>query len=79
VEWSLRRGLAIRQLRGQSRGYFAPVHLTDRDGAPELVAPVQVQSGRLVVRALIEPRSAYSTARAVVERREQLPGWLPDA
>lgn len=79
VEWSLRRGLFARQLRDTSRGYFVPVHLTNRDGAPELVAPIQVQAGRLVVRALIEPRVAYATARALVERREDLPGWLLDA
>jgi len=76
VEWSLRRGLAARQLRGASRGYFVPVHLTNREAAPELVAPVQIQAARIVVRALIEPRSAYATARAVVERREHLPAWL---
>ncbi len=79
VEWSLRRGRAVRQLRGESRGYFVPVHLTARGGAPELVAPLQVQADRLVVRALIEPKAAYATARAVVERREELPAWLLDA
>jgi hypothetical protein len=76
VEWSLRRGLAVRQLRVESRGYFLPVHLTSRTGAPELVAPIQVQAGRLLVRALIEPRAAYAAARAVVERREELPEWM---
>ena len=50
--------------------------LTKLDGAPELVAPIQVQAGRLVVRALIEPRAAYAAARAVVERREELPEWV---
>jgi hypothetical protein len=78
VEWSARRGLAVRQFRGESRGYFVPVHLTSRVAAPDLVAPVQVQSGRLVVRALIELCEAYPTARAVVERRDQLPAWMLD-
>lgn len=79
VEWSLRRGLAVRQQRGASRGYFAPVHLTSREAAPDLAAAIQVQTDRLVVRALIEPHSAYVHARAVAEQRELLPAWLVDA
>jgi len=78
VLWSLRRGLAVRRLRGESRGYLAPVHLTDRDAAPEHAASVAVQSGRLLVRGLVEPGLAYATARAVVERRD-MPAWLLDA
>ena len=73
VEWSLRRGLAVRQLR---ESYFVPVHLADRDGAPDVVAPIQVQADRLVVRSLVQPRVAYPAARAVVERRGQLPEWV---
>ena len=79
MEWSVRRGLAVRQFRGESRGYFVPVHWTSREAVPDLVAPVQVQAGRLIVRALIEPREAYATARVVTERRDQLPAWLLDA
>src|SRR5688572_9161507 len=69
VEWSIRRGMAVRWLRG----YFAPVHLTDRDGPPEFAAAIVVQAERLVVRALVEPSAAYAHARAVVERRDELP------
>lgn len=76
VEWSIRRGLAVRQFHGESRGYFVPVHLTSREGVPELVALIQVQGGRLVVRGLFDPRTAYAPARAVAERRAQLPAWL---
>lgn len=76
VVWALRRGHAVRQVHGQSRGYFLPVYLTRREGAPDLVAPIQVQSRRLVVRTLLDPHSAYAPARAVVERREQLAPWL---
>lgn len=82
VHWSLHRGLAVRQIHGGGRGYFVPVYLASRDDltvAPELVAPVQVQSNRLVVRTLLDPHVAYSPARAVVERWEQLPSWLLDA
>lgn len=82
VHWSLHRNLAVRQIHGGGRGYFVPVFLTSRDDltlSPELVAPIQVQSNRLVVRTLLEPHVAYSPARAVVERWEQLPSWLLDA
>lgn len=82
VHWALHRGLAVRQIHGGGRGYFVPVYLTSREDltvTPELVAPVQVQSNRLVVRTLLDPHVAYSPARAVVERWEQLPSWLLDA
>ncbi len=82
VHWSLHRNLAVRQIHGGGRGYFVPVYLASRDDltvAPELVAPIQVQSNRLVVRTLLDPHVAYSPARAVVERWEQLPSWLLDA
>ena len=82
VQWALHRGLAVRQIHGGGRGYFAPVYLTGREdltAAPDLVAPILVQGERLVVRTLLDPHVAYSPARAVVERWEQLPGWLLDA
>jgi hypothetical protein len=72
----------VRQIHGGGRGYFVPVYLSSRDDltvAPELVAPIQVQSNRLVVRTLLDPHVAYSPARAVVERWEQIPSWLLDA
>lgn len=74
--WSIRRGLAARQLHGEGRAWFVPVHLTDRKGAPELVAAIQVQSDRLVIRTLLEPISAYFPARTVAVRREELPEWV---
>jgi len=82
VHWSLHRGLAVRQIHGGGRGFFVPVYLSSRDDltvAPELVAPIQVQSKRLVVRTLLDPHVAYSPARAVVERWEQIQSWLLDA
>ncbi|HED65865.1 MAG TPA: hypothetical protein ENJ09_09965 [Planctomycetes bacterium] len=82
VSWSLRRGLAVRQIHGTGRGYFVPVHLTGREdltASPDLVAPVQVQGDRLVVRTVLDPEVAYAPARCVVERWEQLPAWLLDA
>lgn len=82
VHWALHRGLAVRQIHGGGRGYFVPVYLESREdltAAPELVAPLQVQTNRLVVRTLLNPDVAYSPARAVVERWEQIAPWLLDA
>ncbi len=82
VHWALWRGLAVRQIHGGGHGYFVPVYLSNRDDltlAPDVVAPIVVQGERLVVRTLLESHVAYSPARAVVERWEQLPAWLLDA
>jgi hypothetical protein len=82
VHWALHRGLSVRQIHGGGRGYFVPVYLKSRDDltmAPEFVAPIAVQDGRLVVRTLLDAQVAYPPARAVVERWEQLPPWLLDA
>src|SRR5262245_27671080 len=82
VHWALHRALSVRQIHGGGRGYFVPVYLNSREDltvSPELVAPLQVQSTRLIVRTLLDPHVAYSPARAVVERWEQLPTWLLDA
>jgi hypothetical protein len=82
IQWSLHRGLWARQIHGGGRGYFVPVHLTSREDltlAPDHVAPVVVQEGRIVVRTLLDAHVAYAPARAVVERWEQLPPWLLDA
>jgi len=79
ISWALYRGLAARQIHSGGRGWFVPVYLNSREdllGAPDLVAPLIVQDGRFVVRALLKPHSAYAPARAVVERCEQLPPWL---
>jgi len=82
VHWALHRKLAVAQIHGGGRGYFVPLYLSSRDdltAAPDLVAPLLVQDGRVVVRTLLDPHVAYSPARACVERWEQLPAWLLDA
>ncbi len=81
VQWSLWRQLEVRQIHGGGRGYFVPVFLESREDltlAPDAVAPIAVHDKRLIVRTLLEPHVAYSPARAVVERWEQLPPWLLD-
>ncbi len=82
ISWSLHRGLVVRQIHGGGRGFFAPLFLTSREDvteAPDLVAPLLRQGSRLVVRTLLEPHVAYSPARAVVERWEQMPPWLVES
>jgi len=82
IHWALHRGLAVKQIHGGGRGYFVPLYFGDREdlcNAPDLVAPIVTQGERLIVRTLLEPHVAYSPARAVVERCEQLPYWLLDA
>ncbi len=82
LTWAIHRGLAVRQIHGGGRGYFVPIYLSSRDDltlAPDFVAPILVQEEHMVVRTLLDPNVAYSPARAVVERWEQLPAWLLDA
>ncbi|QDU84497.1 hypothetical protein Pla163_16070 [Planctomycetes bacterium Pla163] len=79
VHWALRRGLAVKQLHGPSRGYFVPLFLRQREDAtdvPDGAAPVMTVGTRLVVRAVLEPHICYPSARALVERWDQLPTWL---
>jgi hypothetical protein len=83
VSWSLRRGLAARQMHSGGRGWFVPVYLSSRAdllATPDFVAPLLAQElgGRavFVVRSLISAQGAYAPARALVERCELLPGWL---
>lgn len=83
IGWSLRRGLAARQLYRTDRGWFVPVYLSSREdllATPDFVAPLVAQANgsgtRYIVRSLISANGAYAPARAMVERCEQLPGWL---
>jgi hypothetical protein len=82
VQWSLCRGMGVRQIHGGGHGYFIPLWFESREdltAAPDFVAPVLVQGDRIVVRTLLDPEVSYAPARAVVERWEQLPAWLLDA
>lgn len=79
ISWSLWRGLAVKQIFGGGRGFLAPVHLTTRDDLtepPSLVAHLVVQRDRIIARNLFEPYVSYPSARACVERWEQLPTWI---
>jgi len=82
LHWSLHRNLGVRQIHAGGRGYFLPLYLkerTDLDREPDWVAPVVVQERRILVRTLLSPEVAYTPARAVANRCEELPSWLMDA
>jgi hypothetical protein len=79
ITWAIHRGLATRQIHSGGKGYFIPVYLGSREdlhAAPDFVAPLVVQEGRGIVRAVLSPQNAYAPARAVVQRCEELPPWL---
>lgn len=83
ISWALKRGQAARQIHSAGHGWFVPVYLKSREdllATPDFVAPLLVQERegetRYIVRSVLSAHNAYAPARAVVERCEQLPGWL---
>lgn len=79
IQWSIHRGLLIKQMYFGTQSYFVPVYLTSREditAPPDLVAPVQIQPGYLVARTLLLPHMAYARARVAANRADQLPSWL---
>ena len=79
IQWSMFRGLQVRQLYFGVRCYFVPMYLANREDItrpPDLVAPVQLQQDKLLVRTALIPDQAYARARVTVGRQDQLPSWL---
>lgn len=83
ISWALKRGQAAPQIHSAGLGWFVPVYLQSREdllATPDFVAPLLAQrtngETRYVVRSVLSAHNAYAPARAVVERCEQLPGWL---
>lgn len=79
IQWSLYRNLQIKQMYLGVESYFVPIYLQTRENitsAPDLVAPVQVQPDRLLVRTVLLPHMAYDKARVVVTRHDELPTWI---
>jgi hypothetical protein len=78
VQWSLHRGLHIKQMYLGVPSYFVPLYLQTREditSPPDLVAPVQVQHNSLLVRTVLLPYMAYDKA-CVAKRHDELPSWL---
>ena len=59
--------------------YIVPLYLQSRENItqrPDLIAPIQVSPGNLLVRTVLEPYMAFPNARVAVHRHDQLPAWL---
>ncbi len=82
IQWSINRGLQIPYWYHERMQYIIPLYLQSREDitlAPDVVAPVQVNSKSLLVRTVLEPAMPYDKARIAVRRHDQLPHWLLDA
>lgn len=82
IQWSLHRALQVSYYHYGKISYLVPLYFSSRENlrlAPDLVAPVEVHSDRLLVRTLLYPGFAYANARVTAERGDQLPAWLIDA
>lgn len=82
IQWSLNRGLQMPYWYYGRMNYLVPLYMQNRENitqAPDLIAPVQVNPGTLIVRTVLLPHMPYANARVAVQRHDQLPHWLLDA
>jgi hypothetical protein len=82
IQWSINRGLQMANWYFGQMNYIVPLYLQSRENitrSPDLIAPVQVSPGNLIVRTVLEPHMAYPNARVAVNRHDQLPAWLLEA
>jgi hypothetical protein len=82
IQWSLNRGLQLNNWYFGRMNYIVPLYLQSRENitrSPDVIAPIQVSPGNLVVRTVLEPHMAYPNARVAVHRHDELPAWLLEA
>jgi hypothetical protein len=82
IQWSLNRNLQIPYWYYGRMQYLVPLYLQNREDitqAPDLIAPIQVNSESLLVRTILLPHMQYPSARVVVKRHDQLPSWMLDS
>lgn len=82
IQWSLNRGLHLQHWYFGRMNYIVPLYLQSREDItrrPDLIAPIQVSPGSLVVRTVLEPHMAFPNARVAVHRHDQMPPWLLEA
>jgi Domain of unknown function (DUF3825) len=82
IQWSLNRKLQLNNWYFGRMNYIVPVYLQSRENitrSPDVIAPIQVSPGNLVVRTVLEPHMAYPNARVAVHRHDELPAWLLEA
>lgn len=79
IQWSINRGLQLPYWYFGSMNYLVPLYLQSRENitlAPDLIAPVQVNPGSLLVRTILAPSMPFANARVAVRRHDQLPAWM---
>lgn len=82
IQWSLNRNLQLPYWYYGKMNYLVPLYLKSREDitkAPDVIAPVQVTSGSLIVRTVLEPHMPYANSRVAVKRHDQLPHWMLSA
>ena len=82
IQWSINRGLQMPYWYFGKMNYLIPLYLQNRENitlAPDLIAPIQVNSDSLIVRTVLVPYMPYANARVAVKRHDQLPPWMLDA
>jgi hypothetical protein len=82
IQWSLNRGLQLQNWYFGQMNYIVPLYLQSRENitrSPDVIAPIQVSPGNLIVRTVLEPHMAFPNARVAVNRHDQLPAWLLEA
>lgn len=82
IQWSLNRRLHLPYWYFGQMSYVVPLYLSSREDitlAPDLIAPIQVNPGSLLVRTVLEPVMPFGNARVAVQRHDQLPHWLLQA
>ncbi len=81
IQWSLNRNLQMAYWYFGRMQYLVPLYLQSRENitlAPDLIAPIQVNSDSLLVRTVLLPHMPYPNARVAVHRHDQLPHWMLD-
>jgi hypothetical protein len=82
IQWSLNRGLHLPNWYFGQMNYIVPLYLQSRENitrSPDVIAPIQVSPGNLIVRTVLDPPMAFPNARVAVNRHDQLPAWLLEA
>jgi hypothetical protein len=82
IQWSLNRGLQLPHWYFGQMNYIVPLYLQSRENitrTPDVIAPIQVSPGNLIVRTVLDPPMAFPNARVAVNRHDQLPAWLLEA
>jgi hypothetical protein len=79
IQWSLNRKLQLPYWYFGRMSLLVPIYLQTRENitqAPDLIAPLQVNTDSVIVRTVLLPHTPYANARVAVTRHDRLPPWL---